>query len=80
LSSTSAANPTYTIGDGTNAVTHSGKRATYTVTLDRNCATTATGSTSATATYYSTTLSAITVPTCSATTGTRTISDFNTNQ
>ncbi|MBR2709192.1 InlB B-repeat-containing protein, partial [Candidatus Saccharibacteria bacterium] len=77
LSSTSAANPTYTIGDGTNAVTLNGTRQTYTVTLDRNCSTTATGSTSTTATYYSTTLAAITVPTCSNATGTRTISGFS---
>ncbi|MBR2641301.1 InlB B-repeat-containing protein [Candidatus Saccharibacteria bacterium] len=61
LSSTSAANPTYTIGDGTNAVTHNGKRATYTVTLNQ-CSATTNGSTSATATYYSTTLSSITNP------------------
>ena len=61
LSSTTAANPTYTIGDGTNAVTHNGKRATYTVTLSQ-CNATTNGSTSATATYYSTTLSNITNP------------------
>ena len=66
LSSTSAANPTYTIGDGTNAVTHNGKRATYTVTLDK-CSATNTPSASATATYYSTTLSTITLPTRSYT-------------
>ncbi|MBR2725552.1 hypothetical protein IKE97_02875, partial [Candidatus Saccharibacteria bacterium] len=52
---------------------------TYTVTLNRNCSTTATGSTSATATYNSTTLSAITVPTCANYTGTRTLSGFTTS-
>ena len=62
LSSTTAANPTYTIGDGTNAVTHNGARQTYTVTLDK-CGATNTPSSSTTATYYSTTLSSITVPT-----------------
>ncbi|MBR3138616.1 hypothetical protein IKG38_01195 [Candidatus Saccharibacteria bacterium] len=76
LSSTSAANPTYTIGDGTNAVTHNGKYDTYTITLNRNCSTTATGSTSATVTYLATSLSSITVPTCSNATSTRTVSGF----
>ena len=66
LSSTSAANPTYTIGDGTNAVTHSGKRATYTVTL-KKCSATNTPTSSTTATYYSTTLGALaTLPTKSS--------------
>ena len=37
LSDSSAANPTYTIGDGTNAVTLNAGYATYNITLDRNC-------------------------------------------
>ena len=47
-------------------MTHNGKRATYTVTLDK-CSATNTPSASATATYYSTTLSTITLPTRSYT-------------
>ncbi len=66
LSSTTAANPSFTIGDGTNSVTLTGKAKTYTVTLN-NCSATNTPSSSATATYYATTLSAITVPTRSHT-------------
>ena len=49
---------------------------TYDVTLDRNCSTTATGSTSTTVNYKATTLGAITVPTCSNATGTRIVSGF----
>ena len=58
LSSTSAANPTYTIGDGTNAVTITGKAKTYTITLNGNGATN-TPTASVKATYKSTTLAAI---------------------
>ena len=78
LSSTTATNPTFTIGDGNNYVTHTGKGRSYNFTLNRNCPTTATGSTSITATYYSTSLSTITVPTCANATGTRTVSGWTT--
>ena len=66
LSSTTASSPSFTIGDGTNSVTLTGKAKTYTVTLDE-CGATNTPSSSATATYNATTLSAITVPTRSYT-------------
>ncbi|MBR3122519.1 hypothetical protein IKF28_03735, partial [Candidatus Saccharibacteria bacterium] len=70
------ASTTFTMGKGNSTVTAGGAYDTYAVTLNRNCSTTATGSTSATATYNSTTLSAITVPTCANATGTRTLSGF----
>ncbi|MBR3324346.1 hypothetical protein IKG24_02340, partial [Candidatus Saccharibacteria bacterium] len=56
FNSTSA---TYTIGDGTNAATITGKASTYAITLNGNGATNS-YTTSTTATYYSTTLGAIT--------------------
>ena len=49
---------------------------TYSITLARNCPTAPTGSTSTTATYYSTTLAAITVPTCANRINTRTVSGW----
>ena len=66
----------FTVGAGIATLYANSTANTYSVTLDRNCSTTASGSTSTTATYNSTTLAAITVPTCSNSTGTRTISGF----
>ncbi|MBR3324140.1 hypothetical protein IKG24_01190, partial [Candidatus Saccharibacteria bacterium] len=78
--STSAANPTYTIGDGTNAVTITGKASTYTLTLTNTNATTS-GSTAARVTYNSSTVYGGTSGTSAITNPSRsyTISGFDTS-
>lgn len=50
----------------------------YNISLNRNCTTTATGSTQTTVSYLGTTLGEIETPTCSGGTNTRTVSNFNT--
>ncbi len=61
IANTSSASTTYTVGNGDSAVTLSATPKTYTITLNGNGATTA-GSTSTTATYNNSSLSAITRP------------------
>ncbi|MBR2709015.1 InlB B-repeat-containing protein, partial [Candidatus Saccharibacteria bacterium] len=76
--SASSASTTFTMGKGNSTVTAGGEYETYNITLNRNCSTTATGSTSTAVKYNDTTLGAITVPTCSNATGTKTVSGFTT--
>ena len=75
LSSTSASNPTFTMGAGNGTVRVTGAAKTYTITLNRNGGNS--GSTSTTATYGSTTWAAITVPAKNNTTETRAVSGFS---
>jgi len=75
--SATSASTTFTMGKGNSTVTAGGTYDTYTIPLNHMCPTTSTGgSTSTTATYYSTTLGSITLPSCSNGTSTRTVSGF----